>query len=349
MTTLQKINNISQETTFPKKDVDKILKKESNDATGNCLFNSIGELLFADQHYDRKIRQKVKQFYDRFDPDLAKYTEDTIEYMIAISMLGDDTDDDGRLHKDTIGQNLVYANVTDALICSLLLKCNIILVEKISSTTYKMTPLGKSPNHKNTIHILYNGVDHFEAMIPMVEDPRIIGLKIKEYFTEDKKWHNGVVKYFNMNKKDSANKFLYMVEFDDGDLVGRTEYQILYLNQGENPENVLEINTASSSSSSSTITQINHAKMPTSSPVKSLHKFKSASPLSQSSMSSVSSTGSLDSIINKPYDKQLILRSMINQIDYDHSLPPWKIKKLKRTIKIFKNKKNKTRKTKHKK
>lgn len=145
----------------------------SNNADGNCLFESIETLLNGSPYETEHgyttafaIRKLVGEFYREFDKDID-YPDTTIEYKIKIGILFDNVDDISQ-HDYNICNDRVWASMTDVLICSLLFEFNIDLYKYVSETnTYHIETITAQYNYTKTVSILYNGVDHFEALLSM--------------------------------------------------------------------------------------------------------------------------------------------------------------------------------------
>ncbi len=102
---------------------------EDNKAEGNCLFHSIAESLYGDDTRHMEIRQKVSDFYNSFTANPELYKEDSLLYKIAFSILYDNIDDDERIHSEVIGEEFVYANFTDLMICAHMFNLNVIMYD----------------------------------------------------------------------------------------------------------------------------------------------------------------------------------------------------------------------------
>lgn len=144
-------------------------KRIENNANGNCLFETMeyllsGTLYEYNHGYTRasEIREMVGQFYKDFDKDID-YPINTIEYNIKIGILFDNMDDAEEAHDINICNDKVWASMTDVLICSLLFNVNINLY-KYFEKKYHLEKITSQYNFMETINILYNGVNHFEAL-----------------------------------------------------------------------------------------------------------------------------------------------------------------------------------------
>ena len=151
-----------------------------NNADGNCLFESIEHKLnFSEYEFKygitkaKRIREMVGEFYKKFDKDMD-YPESTIEYRIKMGILFDNVDDE-MLHDYNICNDKVWASMTDVLICSLIFEININLYVKNDSftfvgddvvdiTSYELSKIETQYNFTTTIHLLYSGGNHFEAL-----------------------------------------------------------------------------------------------------------------------------------------------------------------------------------------
>ena len=135
-----------------------------NHADGNCLFESI-EYLIKGAHSAPEIREMVGEFYRNFDKNID-YPESTIENTIKIGNLFDNIDDE-MPHDYNIWNDNVWASMTDVLICSLIFEVNINLYKYHSEIEmYHVEKITSQYNFTNTVDLLYNGINHFEALDP---------------------------------------------------------------------------------------------------------------------------------------------------------------------------------------
>jgi hypothetical protein len=136
----------------------------SNNADGNCLFESI-EYLIKGAYSASEIREMVGEFYRNFDKCID-YPESTIENTIKIGNLFDNFDHEMQ-HDYNIWNDNVWASMTDVLICSLIFEVNINLYKYHSEIQmYHVEKITSQYNFTNTIDLLYNGINHFEALEP---------------------------------------------------------------------------------------------------------------------------------------------------------------------------------------
>jgi len=136
--------------------------KKRNKADGNCLFYSVSQILYGDDTYHKEIRKEVCKFYKTFKQNSPK---NDVETAIAMSMIGDPTDNDGKIHKETVCDNLKYANVTDIMIIGYIYHANINLYIPINNDLYAINTY-KIHEPIMTMNILFNGRDHYEALLP---------------------------------------------------------------------------------------------------------------------------------------------------------------------------------------
>lgn len=140
-----------------------------NNADGNCLFESLEYLLqnvMSVSNTASEIREMVGNFYRNFDKDI-NYPESTIEYIIKIGNIFDNMDDDMQ-HDYNIWNDKSWASMTDVLICSLMFEININLYKyNKESNTYHLEEIKSQYNFTETINILYNGTNHFEALVKL--------------------------------------------------------------------------------------------------------------------------------------------------------------------------------------
>jgi hypothetical protein len=147
-----------------------------NNADGNCLFESISYLMNnlpeeEDLPGDRKITQEeirmlVYDFYKNFDRDI-KYPKETIENAIILGLLYDNDDEDEHgeyIHHDiNVSNDRVWASMTDILVCSIIFDVDINLYIKYGNE-YKLEKIKYQYKNRDTINIVYNGINHFEAL-----------------------------------------------------------------------------------------------------------------------------------------------------------------------------------------
>jgi hypothetical protein len=153
----------------------------SNNANGNCLFESMERLLINTPYekengklHASKIRSMVSEFYTNFDRDI-NYPVNTIEHDIKMGIMFDNSDFDEAnnviSHEYNVRNDKVWASMTDVLICSLLFEVNIyiytknMLYLKYDMSKYDISKIKPQYNYKTTLHILYNGTNHFEAIL----------------------------------------------------------------------------------------------------------------------------------------------------------------------------------------
>jgi hypothetical protein len=136
-----------------------------NNADGNCLFESI-EYLIKRVYSASDIREMVGEFYRNFDRDV-NYPESSIENTIKIGILYDNIDDE-MPHDYNIWNNNVWASMTDVLICSLIFEVNINLYKYDSEIQmYHLEKITSQYHFTYTVDLLYNGINHFEALEPV--------------------------------------------------------------------------------------------------------------------------------------------------------------------------------------
>ena len=141
-----------------------------NNADGNCLFEAIeylidGSLYTLDHGFvsAASIRQMVGNFYRDFDKNID-YPEKTIEHNIKLGNIFDNFDEEMQ-HDYNIWNDKVWASMTDVLICSVLFEVNIDLWKYSRETdTYHVEKIRSQYDFPETVQLLYNGVDHFEAL-----------------------------------------------------------------------------------------------------------------------------------------------------------------------------------------
>jgi OTU-like cysteine protease len=146
-----------------------------NNANGNCLFESVAYLINnlpeEDLPGDRKmshkdIRMLVSDFYNNFDRDI-KYPKETIENSVILGLLydNDDEDENGEYitHDKNVSNDRVWASMTDLLVCSIIFDVDINLYINYENG-FKLEKIKYQYKNNNAIYILYNGINHFEAL-----------------------------------------------------------------------------------------------------------------------------------------------------------------------------------------
>lgn len=146
-----------------------------NNADGNCLFESVSYLINnlpeEDLPGDRKITQEdirmlVCDFYKNFDRDI-KYPKESIENAIILGLLYDNDDEDEHgeyIHHDrNVSNDRVWASMTDILVCSIIFDVDINLYIKYGNE-FKLEKIKYQYKNKDVLHVLYNGINHFEAL-----------------------------------------------------------------------------------------------------------------------------------------------------------------------------------------
>ena len=144
----------------------------SNSANGNCFFEAMEYLLEGTKYHltnlkevpsAAEIRFMVGEFYRNFDKDID-YPEDTIENRIKLGIMFDNIDEE-MPHDYNIYNDKVWASMTDVIVCSLLFDVNIRLFKYNSWTNmYEREVVNPQYNFTDTINLLYNGINHFEAL-----------------------------------------------------------------------------------------------------------------------------------------------------------------------------------------
>jgi hypothetical protein len=145
----------------------------ANDAEGNCLFESVAYLINQLPRDDdeellshQDVRRMVHDFYKEFDRDI-KYPSSTIETAILLGLSFDNDEydeyDEYIKHENNIEYDKVWGSVTDVLVCSLIFDVDINLFKKYGDDCY-MDKISFQYKNTYTISILYNGINHFEAI-----------------------------------------------------------------------------------------------------------------------------------------------------------------------------------------
>ncbi len=173
-------------------DFDELFEIIPVNGDGNCLFYSI-EILNSKFTYSQ-LRDKVCDYYKMFRPSF-RYKVDSLKYQLSFLMKYDNKENDGTFHRENICKDHEWASVMDIIAIALILENNIILMNK-NLDGYSIQPYILGPKFK-TIFIKYNGINHFEALLPKfaVESPRkrsrlsggTIKMKNKKIMTKKRK------------------------------------------------------------------------------------------------------------------------------------------------------------------
>ena len=145
---------------------------------GNCLFYSIEQL---HPKYDfSELREQLCEYYKSFNKEL-EYPEDSLHAKLQMQMMIDNEEEDGRLHENIICENGEYAGVMDVMALTDILKTNIILFN-MTKGGYTIQPYIYKKTAK-TIFIKYNGINHFEPLLPKYDviTPSMSSPKSKSY------------------------------------------------------------------------------------------------------------------------------------------------------------------------
>ena len=146
-----------------------------NNAEGNCLFESIAYLINnlpkeeneeQDEFTHEDVRLLVYDYYKEMDHDI-KYPNESIEnaVILGVSYDNDDYGENGEItpHDRNISNDKVWGSMTDLLICSIIFDVDINLYKK-NGNEFILEKIKYQYKNTNTINILYNGINHFEAL-----------------------------------------------------------------------------------------------------------------------------------------------------------------------------------------
>lgn len=197
---------------------------EDVDASGDCLFNSIGEILFGDENKGHEIREKVSNFYSTFDTE-KEYPENSLLWNISCGIKFDDDEFDcnenyvGK-HSEIMSETGVWGNMNDLFICSHLFHVNIVLFNYVTKTQVSINKI-QNDSALTTIYMRFINGNHFEPMLPINRywNKDLIGTQTSDY---------EVVEYNTYNK--SVSRFFYIIKYHDSNnncTEQKTEYEIL--------------------------------------------------------------------------------------------------------------------------
>ena len=146
-----------------------------NRANGNCLFDSISYLMNCIPSEDgysqvelhqEDVRSQVYEFYKDFDRDI-KYPDDTIEQAIVLGLMFENQDEnehgDYISHDRNVINDRVWGSLVDILVCSMLFDVDVNLFIN-HGNAFRLDKIKFQYKNKHTLDILYNGVNHFEAL-----------------------------------------------------------------------------------------------------------------------------------------------------------------------------------------
>jgi len=171
MTTLEIINSLTEELVMDAHDIEDVFDIVENSADGNCFFESLSQLLYnKSPRKHKEIRQNICKFYRTFDTNLASHVEDSIEYRLAMLIIGDrfDTPEIGATgdeHTIAICKNRIYASLGDVYVASIFYKCDIIVFIQ-RDDEYSIQPCKNVNSTKPTLYIRLIDDEHYEAMFP---------------------------------------------------------------------------------------------------------------------------------------------------------------------------------------
>ena len=167
--TIDDINNISEDTQFTREEIDrevidKLFLIKQNNADGNCLFESVSQCLHNNMSKSSKYRKLVCDFYKTFE-NRNIYPAGSFEETIFLALLVFNNDNNDQTdHSIKICQNKIYVNTADIHILANKLKINIFIFfvkENIRIIPYLV------PNSSTNIYLKYNGINHYEALLPI--------------------------------------------------------------------------------------------------------------------------------------------------------------------------------------
>lgn len=157
------VNNAIPDNTF-----DTLFTVLENNADGNCLFESVEQINDIFTH--AQLRRLVCDYYKSFDKNKI-YDNDSLENHLQIQMIGDNTEFHARTgkelkrtHEKRICVSREYAGMMDIMVIAMILHSNIVLLIA-NEHDYTVHPI-KVANDAPIMFIKFNGINHYEALIP---------------------------------------------------------------------------------------------------------------------------------------------------------------------------------------
>jgi hypothetical protein len=154
------INGVVSKYTF-----NKFFKVRPAVANGNCLFDSIHQLL--PMYKPEELRHMLWAYYQDFDMNQT-YDPDSIQERLQMQFLIDNEDEDGSFHRESIREDKVWAGAVDLIAFTDILSVHIILFN-MCSKGYTVQPYCHSSADSPVLFIKYNGRTHFEPMFLIPE------------------------------------------------------------------------------------------------------------------------------------------------------------------------------------
>lgn len=181
---------------YTKKEYSKAFHKIDNAGDGNCLFYAV-EML-DDRLDHEELREivcdywkKMEKYYNTVESgkklkESQKHYTYTHDKYALIKFTDDFVDNDGKEHKDAICNNLVYASDTDIFLLAEVLRRPIIMYSynknirkyvkydaKKPGFFFKNNTINSDPNYNTPIYLDFNGINHFQALIPIDQSPLV--------------------------------------------------------------------------------------------------------------------------------------------------------------------------------
>lgn len=169
MLSIDQLNACVEDTDLDLQHMNELYYNLDNKADGNCLFYAASQGLYGTPDKHEKIRCAVADYYKLFmrrcngtslsDANSASVLESQLRTVIEF----DNVDDDGAVHTDNIRNDLVYGNMGDVIVISILYNTNVLLFHQCDKSI-KMCPI---KNAKSSQHLyLYLNEEHFECLVP---------------------------------------------------------------------------------------------------------------------------------------------------------------------------------------
>lgn len=167
-TTISLLQSYMVNNTIPDNTFNTLFTVLENNANGNCLFESVEQInnIFT----PAQLRRLVCDYYKSFDKEKI-YDEDSLDGKLKIQMSVDNAEFHARtgkelkrLHEKRICVPKEYAGMMDIMVIAMILHSNIVLLIA-NEHDFTVHPI-KVANDAPIMFIKFNGINHYEALIP---------------------------------------------------------------------------------------------------------------------------------------------------------------------------------------